>query len=357
MCEAFVNAYAAQINTFNSNSADLQPTAVLFTDTQCGGAVFPETGGAVPSNPFVQGQTLVRGVDFTLVPEALYLPFDFSQVTLTSDGGRSSILLGPLTLPNLSLVNWQQPQGAVNPDMVSDPIKTIVFTTLQPWNSSVFDMCMGETRYVGPYPLSRFYPQSERCDYFMTNQFCSDPVNQANEADACSCITEEPGIEAESQTLGVTLPVICFGPKCATTRSYKTNNMLSQPCNLTICQQIISSNPGIINQGQDTIFCGGQFYKANGTIVAPSVVPDPGLPTTASDGTPFYVWIMLAVSAVLFVVLVVLLFMDRPKKEVSILRQLRKIQSRRQVYNLSNSSTQPVETESATLDLQPFVEY
>lgn len=357
MCEDFINVYAANINTVNSDTTDLQPTVVLFTDPQCGGALFPETSGAVSSNSFVQGQTLTRNVDFAMIPAALYLPFDFVQVTLTSDAGRSSLLLGPLTLPNLSLVNWQQPEGGVtNPDMVSDPIKTITFTSLQSWTSSVFDMCMGETRFVGPYPLSRFYPQSERCDYFMTNQFCNNPINVAHEPDACSCITEEPAIEAQSQQLGVTLPVICFGTACATTRSYKTNNMLSQPCNLTICQQIISSTPGIVNEGQDTIFCGGQFYKANGSIVAPSVSPD-SAPTTSSESTPFYVWIMLAVSAVLFVVLVILLFMDRPKKEVSILRQLRKMQSRRQVYNLSNSSTQPLETDATPLELQQFVEY
>ena len=63
MCEDFINVYAANINTVNSDTTDLQPTAVLFTDPQCGGAVFPETSGAVSSNSFVQGQTLTRGDD------------------------------------------------------------------------------------------------------------------------------------------------------------------------------------------------------------------------------------------------------------------------------------------------------
>lgn len=361
MCDAWSENYAAQINTFNSTTSDLQPTLVLFGSTDCGGTFFPEALSQVPSNPFVQAQRLVAGIDFALVPASLYIPFNFFTVVMTSQSGTySSTFLGPVTLPNLTLVRWQTPASATaNPTMASDPIHTITFSALQPWTSSLFEMCMGETRYVDAFPLSRYYPQSERCDYFMSQQFCNNPVNQANNPGPCACLIEEPGLEAESKKLGVTLPVVCFGEGCATERSYKTNNMMSQPCNLTICQQIISSTPGIINEGQDTIFCGGQFYKANGTIVAPSLTPLPAPSNQQQEGTPFYVWIMLGVSAVLFVVLVVLLFTERPPKEVSVLRQIRKMQTQRSAVHPSRTAWP--ETSATTLlpsaDVNNFVEY
>lgn len=357
MCDAFLANYAAQINTQGTATTDLEPTVVLFTDTQCGGLFYPESGGQVPTNPYIQGQTIQRTLDFDLTPQSLYIPFDFFTVTMESIGGLHSTFLGPAILPNLSLVRWQQaaPDGS-HPTMTEDGIATITFSAVQPWTSSLFEMCMGETKFVGEYPLSRFYPQSERCDLFMSQQFCNNPLNQTSSADACACLIEEPAIEAESQKLGVTLPVVCFGEKCATTRSYKTNNMMSQPCNLTICQQIISSTPNIINQGQDTIFCGGEFYKAGGVIVAPSVTPFPLPANPNTSGTPFFVWIMLGVSAALFAVLVILLFLDRSHPTPNVLRQVRKLHSQRRVYNLSNPTTQPVETD-ATAALEPWVDY
>jgi hypothetical protein len=207
---------------------------------------------------------------------------------------------------------------------VEDYIASITFNSIQSWiPTNMIEMCFGETRYIDVYPLTRYYPQSQRCDTFMTTQYCPQPGNASS--DACSCIAEQPALEAQSKILKTTLPVVCFGQKCATTASYKTNNMLSQPCNLTICQQIISSTPGIVNEGQDTIFCGGRFYESNGNIVQPSISILPPA-TTSSEETPFYVWIMLGVSAVLFAILVILLFSDKPKKDTSILKQLRKMQ-------------------------------
>lgn len=359
MCDTFAENYAAQINGFASDTSDLQPTMVLFNDPHCGGTFFPSAMSAVPSNPFTQGQTLTSGTDFTFTPLSLFLPYTFQTVTMTSQNGHSATFLGPASLPDLSLVNWQTGGTAPFPSMADDPIKTITLQTLQPWTNSVLSMCMGETRFIDVYPLSRFYPQSERCDAFMPD-FCSVPVNQTLYADQCSCLLEQPALEAESKKFGVTLPVVCFGENCATTLSYKTSNMMSEPCNLTICQQIISSTPGIVNEGQDTIFCGGQFYKANGSLVVPSVTPLPAPSNAQQEGTPFYVWIMLGVSAALFAVLVILLFLEKPKKEVNVLRQIRKLQSQRRVYNISNPGTLPNETSATSLtSITPssFVEY
>lgn len=356
MCDTFSANYVAQLNTFDPASSDLIPTTVLFLDPNCGGTFFPEAGSSVPSNVFQTAQSIVRDVDFNFIPASIFIPFNFSYIIMYSSSGQyMSTFLGPVTLPNLQLVRWMNinPSGTtpIMPTMLEDPVLTITFKTVEQWSAALFTMCMGETRYVNGFPLSRFYPQSERCDYFMTNQFCSVPLNQTQYADACACIVEQPALEAKGAKVGVPLPVVCFGTQCATQLSYKTNNMMAQPCNLTICQQVISSSPGIINQGQDTIFCGGQFFKTNGTLIVPSVTPQPDVPNSGKgEDNPFYVWVMLGVSATLFVILIVLLFTEKPKKEVSVLRQLRKLQSRQQIPNLARPALGSVTETEATVD-------
>lgn len=330
-CGGFSENYAAQINGVLDPSADTVPTMVLFADSDCNGLTYPlPVSGNLPSNQYTTTQTIYLA-QYNLIPRSVYIPFNFVSVSMTSRSGTyQSTFLGPVLLPDLTLVRWQTPfGGGNNPNMFDDYIASITFNSIQSWvPTNVLNMCFGETRYIDVYPLIRYYPQSDRCDTFMTTQYCNQTSNSTS--DVCSCIAEQPALEAQSKTLGVTLPVVCFGKKCATTASYKTNNMLSQPCNLTICQQIISSTPGIVNEGQDTIFCGGRFYESNGNLVQPSISILPA-PSTSSESTPFYVWIMLGVSAVLFAILVILLFSDKPKKDTTVLQQIQKMQKLKQL--------------------------
>jgi len=56
------------------------------------------------------------------------------------------------------------------------------------WEREVKEMCMGNTRFIGAFPLTRYSPQSERCDYFMTNVWCSaNSVHLGSEE--CGCFT------------------------------------------------------------------------------------------------------------------------------------------------------------------------
>jgi hypothetical protein len=346
MCDAVLQNYAAAINGVSNANIDLIPSLLLFSEQNCGGTQFPNEGGTgFVTNPFTQGTSLTP--PFTV--QSFFIPFNFNNVQFNSNGNVfTSQFIGPTLVTNTAVINWQN--GLTS--MLAAPIANINFTSILNWNSgAMVPMCMGKSEFIGLFVLNRYFPTSDRCDTFMSNTWCSANINNTE----CSCFKELPGIEQKSVDLKVNLPVICFGENCATLRTYKTSGMLSKPCNLTICQQTVNATPGIINAGTDTVFCGGQFYTENGDISVPSVtpLPSPG-GNTKSSGTPFYVWIMLGVSGLLFLILVYLLFAPSKGGKSSILRQIQKITSKKKathdMHKEQGLIPQPSEAELTTTD-------
>jgi hypothetical protein len=315
MCQALQQNYASYINLQSDLTTDKIPGILLFGGTQCSGAFYPNLSGSFTSNTFTSGQTIVSstwtgsGVLGGNIA-SFDIPFNFHSVLFTSVAGRTSTFIGPYYTTNTANVNWQQNNAAtIDNNMFSDPVASVTFNIITDWpNQNVQPMCMGRSSYIGPYALTRFLPQSDRCDYFMLNTWYKQhPTNPEN-----ACFAELPAIQQKSTDLQVSLPVTCFGEKCSSTKAYRTFSMLSQPCNLTICQQTIHSSPGVFNSSTDTIYCGGQFFSATSDLPAlPSVSPISTSSVTSTD-TPFYTWLMLAVSAVLFLLLIYLLFAPRP---------------------------------------------
>jgi len=351
MCDAVFQEYANAINGFTSTTSDVVPGLLLFSTTQCGGVKFPNVGGVgFESNQYSSNDMLTAATYTPILlgnPISFFIPFTYKLVTMKSTtGGFTSQFVGPFFTTDASLLAWQTDPAGSN--MVANPIAEIFFNDILIWappvvstpspvSQALLPQCLGKLEFLGPFSLVRFTPQSERCDAFMTDTWCAEGTTTLNNEE-CSCFKELPDIEQKSEDLGVALPVICFGEKCATENTYKTLMMLSRPCNLTICQQTVSSTPGIINEGQDTVFCGGQFFKQNGQIANPSVSPIPGPSNpTSGEEAPFYVWIMLGASGILFLVLVYLLFAAPPKHGSSILRQIRKIAQARK----SSRATRP----------------
>jgi len=325
-CDDTLQRYASAVNSFPSTTSDLIPSLLLFSGIECGSSIYPSSGGTFVSNPFTQLQIItISNWTFSVVA-SFFIPFNFSQVKFTSTNGRTSTFLGPWFVTDTSKTDWQvNGTNTTTANMFDDSIASIQFLSILDWNSQALEpMCMGQQEYIGYNPLTRFQGQTPRCDTFMGSTWCAQSSPNISNTE-CSCFQELPEIEAKSEQLNVDLPVICFGQGCATQTSYKTLSMLSKPCNLTICQQTVESTPGIVNQGQDTVFCGGQFYKQNGTIVQPSVSPLVTPTNTSSSETPFYVWIMLGVSGLLFAILVYLLFSDKQTKQSSVLRQIKKL--------------------------------
>ena len=332
-CENIFQNYAQAINDFDSSTTDLVPGLLLFSDLACGSTQFPSTGGSnFVTNSYSSGDSIGSADWGGFEIKSFFLPWTFKLVVMTSNAGRTNQFIGPFFTENTALLGWQSdPTSSAN--MQSDPVKTITFVEILSWEAqALLPQCMGKAEFIGEFFLSRFSSQTQRCDTFMRPNtdssvvtWCGPNLNNSE----CACFKELPEIEAKSQRLGVNLPVICFGPECATQNTYKTSNMLSQPCNLTICQQTINSTPGVINESTDTVFCGGQFFNSSGNVTSPSVTPLPGPPSVTQSDTPFYVWIMLGVSGLLFIVLIYLLFAPKPKHQSSILRQIQKFSRQR----------------------------
>lgn len=326
MCEVALSNLANAINAELDPTKDFVPSLVFFRNSQCAGGFFPNQGGAFTTNTWKAGETL-NASQWNNQAAALFIPFNFKTVLLTSNAGRTSTLLGPYLIPDLSTVTWQNNlAGQVDDNMQNDPIKSVLLVTVATWESeSVYSMCMGKIGFIGNFALDRYKPQSTRCDAYMQTNWCvSHPDNEE-----CGCFKDLVSIQAKSQDLKVNLPVLCFGQTCALKNTYKTNNILSQPCSITICQQTINSTPGIINAGEDTIFCAGQFFNEQGILPAPvNILPaNPSDTGVTNTGTPFYVWIMVGVSGILFVLLVFLLFGSRPKpNNSSVLAELRRLE-------------------------------
>ena len=330
MCETFFSQYLSFIN----GPSQPVPSLMLFASTDCNAPQYPVgPGGSTDfvSNPFSAGQTITHA-NWKVAGQlgdnniaAFFVPFNFITVKMRSAGGRESTIQGPFFQANTSNLNWQnnllQPTFA---DMYSDPIDSMTFTYMMDWPSqALVTMCMGGTNYIGSFPITSWAPQTSNCDTFMTNVWCPDNINRTE----CACFKELPAIEAKSLEYKVNLPVICFGQQCATLRTYKTNGMLSSPCNLTICLQTISESPGIIDVSTNVIFCGGSFFNSSGVIPTQPTVTALPAPTEPDDGTPFYVWIMLAAAGILFLVLIFLLFSEKPTAQSSILAEIKKIKA------------------------------
>jgi len=313
MCQVFQENYANFINgnglNTTNNTSDVIPSLVLFSDSPCAGTFYPSKGGTFISNPFDVGQTIMEASwNFTVA--SFFIPFNFRMVVMTSSSGNNtSTFIGPYYVEDTSQIDWQFLVGLGTPsftDMRSDPIGSIFLNTVLDWQSGcLLPMCMGSPQFIGPYVLSRFFPQTARCDAFMTNTWCAQHLQNTE----CGCFAELPAVQAKALRLQVNLPLICFGEQCALTRTYKTNQMMSQSCNLTICQQTINQTKGIIDAGQDIIFCGGSFFNSQGTLpVLPTATPLPAPVNPRPSEEEFYTWIILGVAAVLFILVIYLLF-------------------------------------------------
>jgi len=337
MCESVFANFANAINGVSDLTQDLVPSPLLFSGTQCGGVFYPNSGGSFLSNPFQTGDTITGTNWGSLIPGQIlsfFIPFNVQSVTLQSVAGRTSTFLGPFSLSDVSSIVWQK--NGANPadeNMFNDPIQSFAFNQIANWlTESVYNMCNGRTSFVSGFPLTRYAPQSDRCDAFMTNEWC--PAHPTNIE--CGCFSDLVVIQQKSKELGVNLPVLCYGESCALKPTYKTSAMLTQQCSVTICQQTINSTPGIINAGNDTIFCAGQFFNEHGSIpLPPNVVPAPAADVAGPKSTPFYVWIMVGMSAILFILLIFLLFGSRPKKvSKNILTQLQELQNQPPVTSM-----------------------
>ncbi len=302
MCDTFLQNYANIINNHADNSSDLIPSIILFTGKDCTGTFYTNSSNAntYESNPYNQGDTV------TSLPniKSFFIPFNFKSVKFSS-GTLTKSIVGPFLSSDTDTLNW----GDSSESLSKVSPTSMTMDSITDWNEELRYMCMGNTEYISIYSLNRFRPHTSRCDEFMENTFCK---NTNLGLDECSCFRELPEIIERSSKAGVSLPVNCFGEDCVTKNSYKTLNMIQTPCNLTICTQTINQSNGSIVNVDNKVFCAGKFFNNVGTADNPvAATPTTTVQTvdkSSKNEFPFYIWIILGVSAILFVVLVYLLF-------------------------------------------------
>ncbi len=307
MCDLFLQNYSGVINNWPDITSDLQPTLTFFTGTDstgisnCLGTMSPhdaKTGNFTSfSYPFNTRFTFAS-IGFPTTVRTIYIPFSFA-VTFFGIGGGGDVtsqFTGPMLI-DTTVTNWQSfdPPLSVVPGttLFETPINEVLITRKDDWDTLVHSMCMGQTHNLGVNPLTRFNPAGERCDYFMEKQFCIGANLHSDES--CGCYSDLIDVEQRSIMDGVNLPVLCFGQKCATERTYKSALVLSKPCNMTICQQFISG----ANTGNKTVFCGGHFYDNVGDFVPALISPVPAIAPGNNGDESWVVWVLLAVSTLM----------------------------------------------------------
>lgn len=318
MCEAVLERYASEINAVDDDNVDVIPSILLFSGKDCAGSMWPNNGGAdfPTTNPFANGSTTAVPLDSQAVGSIL-IPFPFHTVKF-SDNVTTLPISGPFTILDMA-------------DVGLTTVKTIEIVDSSDWNSVVLpSACGGTLKRIGKYGLTRYQPQTSRCDAFMTN-LCNTATNPAANP-LCGCFVDETDLENRVQTLGVNLPVTCFGPRCAgDSVAYRTAVMAAEACNLTICQQTIQASPGVIQDGEFTIYCGGQYYQRNGQVITPPAASSQtGTTANAASATTSSAsqWISYAVlGAGMFICLILVFLIFSPKARIGNDPVLQQIQS------------------------------
>lgn len=276
-CTSVIAAYA----DFLSNNPDLdmpRPHPLFFSHAQCAAQMWPQFDEAFPVGqrvnlPFAPNLAALYVPAYWTV--VLWLDFADNPDHLTSRTFCSSN--SPVLLSSLESVffNAVRPncQFAAPPQFTTlsilNNVRSVSMTptvplTTRPYTTACwkFDMCNGYiTTNMNGTNLASYAGGSQECDAVMRD-FCgaSDGYEcrlnpQAGDNLAlpeCACVKDEMDIrdtfchpgDTSQQCLDAGkfqqfVPVICFGKNCAF-NGYRFGRMLSQKCNVTLCQQLIN---------------------------------------------------------------------------------------------------------------------
>ncbi len=188
------------------------------------------------------------------------------------------------------------------------------------------DMCMNTiSTVVGAQHLLSWHGGSQECDDFMTI-FCEPvsaftclpnsteiaPLNDPYQPCVClveqNCIRDtfcQPGspIEVcpEPTKLAAYVPVSCYGKQCSVS-GYRWGFMQRQPCNITLCQQIINLvGNDIVRKGGSTLWCGNQAISAaNGSLTPTPTTTIPDFNANPDTGIQLETWTWILIGIAVF---------------------------------------------------------
>lgn len=315
MCDAFFQSYANEISSFSDTAQDMAPTILTFSGPNCTGTFSPNTDGGhtKPQAYPVKGET----INVPIQPKSFYIPPGVTVSARSDTGSHLGTYHGPWLVEDTSKHTY--PGSSL---LASEhPVVKFIVVTAESWEDTVVPrMCMDEPMYLSGNPLVRYTMGSDRCDQYTQDTYCKRNPG----AELCNCIEGIARI-AKLGTLKdgtkVSVPVTCFDDLCATTKSYKTSAMQKQPCNFTICQQKINLiGENIFDGSTHEVFCGNTFFSDEAAENAEPTISDKEFTSstvaTSTTETPYYVWVMIGVSGVIFILLIFLMFSPKPKKSV-----------------------------------------
>lgn len=346
MCDAFLQQYSSIINQDSNLTTDIIPTVILFSNNYCTDIYKPSTNGGIGTADYqinelyqIYGDSYPTSTKINLPtpPRSLFVPFNYTSITFYNrDQSLSKTIQGPFYTSDVTSLNWDYPNQNIQISSITNNHNSIEL--MEPiekldWNTQVLPKaCMGKKYSIGVFELDRFNSPGQRCDYFMQD-YCNQGDNLST-LTACGCFEDLISIKEKSIEAGVDLPVLCFGEKCASSRTYKTTGILNKPCNITLCRQIMNETAtNFFNESKQTIYCAGHFYDNTSDLEQSIPTPLANNAETPSSGESFYVWIILGVSALLFILLIFLMFTRRKPKTTSVVDQLTKIKEQ-QDHNL-----------------------
>lgn len=357
---------------FLSNNPDLafpRPHPLFFSHTQCSGSLWPQFDDVVPIN--------VRyNLPFSPNLEAIYIPAYWtvvlykdpiagSSVSRTFCSSNAPVLLSSLlniffnTIPPNCV--FASPPQYTN-ESVFNNVRSIMMTSMVPLTTLVyrtecwqFDMCnQYVTTNMNGSNLTSYQPGSQECDSVM-NGFCSAKdgytcrLNQQAGDNLllpeCGCVKDEmeirdtfchPGDTSQQcQDAGKFqqfVPVICFGKNCGF-QGYRFGRMLSQKCNVTLCQQLIN----ILGQNnavdvQSVLYCGTK--PPDPTPIDSNTVSDPGVNTSQTDLNWLYLTIGIVGYVVLIPLSVLLFYRSMQNEKLDIERDKRKLETKTKLITL-----------------------
>lgn len=221
----------------------------------------------------------------------------------------------------------------VNGDVKTMNAPFVIVQKLESLFDMVFNTCTKNQQYfVGPsQSLSDVYIGGQTtCDRFM-NSYCSSNAH-ANE-DVCTCFQRQKLLDFQYGK-DANISVQCFDKACLESNTaYKNNDMrLADNCSLSICQKVIDNSKVLNNVNNDNIVCAkdnqattlppipkktntsNEQSNANDQYNnASSNVPPRSTTRTTDREYPFYAWLFLGLTIVMFIIVFILFFVRRKK--------------------------------------------
>ena len=197
----------------------------------------------------------------------------------------------------------------------------------------VFNACTKNQQYfVGPdKSISEVYVAGQTtCDKFM-NFHCSSNAHEND--DVCRCFQRQKLLDFQYGK-DLSISVQCFDKVCLESNTaYKTNTMrLADDCSLAICEKVVKTSKVLQNIKNDNIVCAkdtkatnlpplpkktnSSNEQSNGNNQynnASSNTPPKSTTRTTDTEYPWYAWLFLGLTIVMFITVFILFFVRRKK--------------------------------------------